>query len=285
MFVKKNSPVSFTEKTDGKGAVERLVCKDRTVVMLAVAAIVVLAGIYTVTGVGMNMSALEMTKMAKPIGTTMHIGNNPDWSPAYATLVILMWWAMMIAMMTPSAAPTLLLFTALKRQGTDKPNAAFYSSLLLAGYLLVWAAFSIMAAFLQWGMEAIGLISTTMMTINSKLFAGMIFLCAGFYQFSDMKNACLKQCRSPAYFLSENRRPGPFGAFIIGAHHGVYCLGCCWALMALLFVGGVMNLYWIVGLALYVLAEKTLPYGKVISNISGIMLIITGCYVIFNALY
>jgi len=277
--------VSFTEQNNGKGAVERLVSKDRMIVMLAVFAIVVLAGIYTVTGVGMNMSALEMTKMGKPIGTTMHMGNSPDWSPTYFTLVILMWWMMMIAMMTPSAAPTLLLFTALKRQGKDKRNAAFHSGLLLAGYLMVWAVFSVIAALLQWGLEVTGLISATMMTINSKLFAGSLFLCAGFYQFSDLKNACLKQCRSPAYFLSENHRPGLVGAFIIGAHHGVYCLGCCWALMALLFVGGVMNLYWIVGLALYVLIEKTLQYGKKISNITGVILIITGCYTLLSAMH
>ncbi len=264
---------------------ERLVRRDRMIVMLAVAAIVVLAGIYTVTGVGMNMSALEMTKMTKPIGTAMHMGNSPEWTLAYFTLVILMWWVMMIAMMTPSAAPALLLFTALKHHGKDKHNAALYSGLMLVGYLLVWAVFSIMAALLQWGMEVFGLISASMMTINSTLFAGTILLCAGLYQFSNMKNACLKRCRSPAYFLSENRRSGPFGACMMGVHHGIYCLGCCWALMALLFVGGIMNLYWIAGLALYVLAEKTLPFGKAISNITGVILIIVGCYVIFSVVY
>ncbi|MBL4750377.1 MAG: DUF2182 domain-containing protein, partial [Amylibacter sp.] len=214
-----------------------------------------------------------------------HTGKAVNWTATYAILIALMWWIMMIAMMTPSAAPTLLLFIALKRHGKDRQNAAYYSGLLLAGYLVMWAGFSVIATSLQWGLETLGLISATMMTVNSKLLAGLILLCAGLYQFSELKTACLKHCRSPAYFLSENNRPGAFGALKMGMHHGIYCLGCCWVLMALLFVGGIMNLYWIVGLALYVLIEKTLPFGELISKISGITLIFTGTYVIFSALF
>lgn len=261
------------------GVVERLIRNDRMIVILSVAAIVILAGIYTVFGVGISMSALDMTQMAKPIGEPMQMGMSRDWTPAYTLLIILMWWIMMIAMMTPSAAPTILLFAALKRLGQDKQNAAFYSGLLLAGYLIIWLVFSVFAAFLQWGLEALDLISASMMTISSKLFAGFILMSAGLYQFSSLKNACLKHCRSPAYFLSENKRAGRLGAMMMGAHHGVYCLGCCWALMALLFVGGIMNLYWIVGLALYVIVEKTLAYGILISKITGVALIIAGLYV------
>jgi predicted metal-binding membrane protein len=276
--------VSNAVRNTDKGVVEHLAGKDRMIVILAVVAIVALAGVYTVTGVGMNMSALEMTTMANSPDMPMKIGQSMGWTAAYAILVALMWWIMMIAMMTPSAAPTLLLFAALKHHGKDKQDTAFHSGLLLAGYLLIWAVCSVIATFLQWGMETLGLISTAMMTINSKLFAGTIFLCAGLYQFSGLKNACLKHCRSPAYFLSENRRSGPYGAFMMGAHHGVYCLGCCWALMALLFVGGVMNLYWIVGLALYVLVEKTLPFGHVFSKAAGTLLITIGAYTIFSVL-
>jgi predicted metal-binding membrane protein len=271
--------VSHAVRNTDKGVVERLVGKDRMIVILAVVAIVALAGIYTVTGVGMNMSAFEMTTMANS-----QMGQSMGWTAVYASLVVLMWWIMMIAMMTPSAAPTLLLFAALKRHGKDRQNTALHTGLLLAGYLLIWAVFSVIATFFQWRLETLGLISATMMTINSKLFAGMIFLCAGLYQFSGLKNACLKHCRSPAYFLSENRRSGPYGAFMMGAHHGVYCLGCCWALMALLFVGGIMNLYWIVGLALYVLIEKTLPFGEIISKVAGVLLIFTGTYTIFSVI-
>jgi predicted metal-binding membrane protein len=274
--------VSYTQQNDDIGLVERLASKDRMIVMLAVFAIVVLAGIYTVTGVGMNMSALDMTNS---IGTRMQMGKAGDWTAAYAALLFLMWWMMMIAMMSPSATPTLLLFTALKRHGKDKQNAIYYSGLLLAGYLLIWAFFSVLATFLQWGLETLGLLTAAIMTVNSGLLAGIILIFAGLYQFSELKNTCLKHCRSPAYFLSANNRPGAFGALMMGAHHGVYCLGCCWALMALLFVSGIMNLYWIVGLALYVLAEKILPLGAVISRIFGIILIFTGIYVMFPAFF
>lgn len=230
------------------------------------------------------MSALNMTDMSRPIGTPMQMGITVDWTAAYTVLLALMWWVMMIAMMTPSAAPTLLLFTALKHHGKDRQNAVYYSGLLLAGYLIIWALFSLIATGLQWGLETLGLISAAMMTISSRLLAGFILLTAGLYQFSDLKSACLKHCRSPAYFLSENNRPGAFGALVMGIHHGVYCLGCCWALMALLFVGGIMNLYWIVGLALYVLAEKTVPFGELFSKVTGIILIFTGTYVISSTL-
>ena len=118
------------------------------------------------------------------------------------------------------------------------------------------------------------------MTINSNVLAGVVLLGAGLYQFSGLKNACLKHCRSPAIFLSEHNRPGLRGALTMGAHHGVYCLGCCWALMALLFVGGIMNLYWVIGLALYVLIEKTLPFGEIISKSAGVVLVCAGLYIL-----
>ena len=150
----------------------------------------------------------------------------------------------------------------------------------MCGYLLIWALFAVSAAFLQWGLGTIGLVSGSMMTINSKVLAGLVLLVAGLYQFSGVKNACLKHCRSPAIFLSEHNRPGLRGAILMGAHHGVYCLGCCWALMALLFVGGIMNLYWVVGLALYVIIEKTLPFGEIISKSTGVVLVCAGLYIL-----
>ena len=267
-----------------QGAIERIVRNDKTIVLGAVAGVVILACIYTVFGVGMNMSAYEMTQMAKPIGEPMQMGANVVWSATYIALVIMMWWIMMIAMMTPSAAPTLLLFVAMKRHGKDRQNASFYGLLFLFGYLLCWATFSMAATLAQWGFSEIGVLSTSMMTVNSKLFSGVILLGAGIYQFSSLKDACLKHCRSPAYFLSENKRTGKIGAILMGAHHGIYCLGCCWALMALLFVGGVMNLYWIIGLAIYVLIEKLIPYGELVSKSLGITMIGTGIYFIFSVL-
>ena len=118
-----------------------------------------------------------------------------------------------------------------------------------------------------------------MMAAKSRSFAGLVMIAAGLFQFTSLKRACLRHCRSPAHFLAAHRRPGVRGAFATGIHHGLYCLGCCWALMALLFVGGIMNLYWIVGLALYVLIEKLAPNGERVGKIAGGALIVVGAYV------
>jgi predicted metal-binding membrane protein len=277
--------MSQVKKRQEAGPVERLVRHDRLIVASAVALIVFGAAVYTVMGVGMNMSALEMTRMARPIGQPMQMGDGVDWTLSYALLVFLMWWIMMVAMMTPSAAPMLLLYTALKRQGPEGDRARSYSLLFLGGYLAAWAAFSVLAVSLQWCLEQAGLAASAMMTISSRAFAGAVLLAAGVYQFTALKNACLSHCRSPAHFLAEHNQPGAMGAFRIGAHHGTYCLGCCWALMALLFVGGVMNLYWVVGLALFVLAEKLAPNGRIFSRAAGVGLCLAGGYSLTTAIF
>lgn len=271
----------------GPGPVERLVRHDRRVVTIAIAAVVALAAAYTVSGAGMNMSGVEMTRMARSVGSPMPMGVGPVWTPAHAALIFVMWWIMMIAMMTPSAAPMLLLFAAIKRQGPDAPRAGWLGLWFLAGYLTVWGGFSVIATVLQWGLGQIGLFEPSMMTVNSRLFAGSVLLVAGGYQFSGLKNACLQHCRSPARFLVRNNRPGPSGALMLGMHHGAFCLGCCWALMALLFVGGVMNLWWIAALALYVFAEKILPTAKMgrwLTRLAGGGLGLAGGYLVASTL-
>jgi len=249
---------------------------ERAVILASVAAIVVLAGTYTVMGVGMDMSAFDMMRMSRWIGSPVQMQMVIDWTSYFAVLTFLMWWIMMIAMMTPSAAPTLLLFAALRRHGDHTQSASLDTGLFLVGYLLAWAGFSLAATGAQWAAQTNGLVSPQLMTINSRLIAGIILVAAGGYQFSSLKNACLKHCRSPAQFLTDHRQSGAFGPLIMGAHHGLYCLGCCWGLMALLFVGGIMNLYWIVGLALYVLLEKWGPYGNLVSRVAGFGLILFG---------
>ena len=124
-----------------------------------------------------------------------------------------------------------------------------------------------------------------MMTIKSRSFAGAVMILAGLYQFSALKQSCLSHCRSPAEFLSAHRRPGASGALVMGMHHGSYCLGCCWALMALLFVGGIMNLYWIFGLALYVLAEKLAPRPDLLNKGSGVVLFLVGAYLVATSVW
>ena len=263
---------------------EKMARNERAVILASVAAIVALAALYTVLGVGMDMSALDMTRMARRIGSMLQMQAAVGWTSGFAALVFLMWWIMMIAMMTPSAAPTLLLFAALRRHGDHAQHASLDAGKFLAGYLLVWAGFSVAATGAQWAAQMNGLVSSQMLTINSRLIAGVILVAVGGYQFSGLKNACLKHCRSPAQFLTDHRQSGTLGPLKMGAHHGTYCLGCCWALMALLFVGGIMNLYWIVGLALYVLLEKRAPYGNLVSRVAGFGLILFGLSVAYSTL-
>ena len=265
-------------KQPAASVIERLLRHDKSIVAVAVLLLVAVAGAYTVLGVGMNMSAMQMTSMAYNMADPMmmaSLGQSVNW-----VLMFLMWWIMMIAMMTPSAVPLLMLFTAVKRQGKDGHKAAGYTIVLLFGYLVAWALFSAIATTLQWGLQEVDVLSGQMMVIKSPTVAGGLMVLVGIYQFTSIKNACLSRCRAPAQFIAQHHRPGSSGALLLGIHHGVYCLGCCWALMALLFVGGVMNLYWIASLTLYVLLEKVLPQGKHIARLAGICLIVAGVYLV-----
>jgi len=182
-----------------------------------------------------------------------------------------MWTAMMVAMMMPSVAPTVLLYARaeqLKDFAARPPTVAF-----VGGYLLVWVAFALVAATLQLTLQHAAIASPMTMALTSRRAASAIMVAIGLYQLLPIKDACLGRCRSPAQFLSRHYRPGPRGALRLGALHGAYCVACCWLLMALLFVGGVMNLLWIAGLTLLVAAEKLLPRGQVIAHVAGVVLI------------
>jgi len=226
------------------------------IVLCAITAITLIAALYTVFGVGMKMTAVEMTGMAGAIGAPMEMMDAGNWSRLQVMLIFLMWWIMMIAMMTPSAAPTLLLFSALKRCGSEKNQYLMPVWLFLAGYVTSWAAFSAFAVCFQWILQEGAVLAPAMMTLKGPLVAGSFLVLAGAYQLTPLKGACLRQCQSPAQFLTRHHRPGRRGAYLMGCHHGLFCLGCCWALMLLLFVGGVMNLWWIVVLAIFVALEK-----------------------------
>lgn len=239
-----------------------------------------LAGLYTVFGVGMRMSALDMTAM-RGMRDMPGPGIAGEWSIGYSLLVFLMWWVMMIAMMLPSVSPTVLLYAALLRRGQAPDRVPAISAAFLTGYLVTWAGFSVVAAAAQWFLESWGIVSPTMMTLIETVPGALVLIAAGIFQFTPLKQTCLRHCRSPAEFVTQHRRPGVSGAFVMGLQHGVYCLGCCWFLMVLLFVGGIMNLFWIVGLAAFVALEKVTPYGDVISKIAGAALIGWGAYVIY----
>ena len=281
-------------KLENKPNLSTVLEKDNLIVYLSIILIIIITGVYTIFGIGMPMSAIEMTKMSgifsipSSMDMDMNMGSNNmnmdmgsnnmnmGWSFSMAISMFLMWWLMMIAMMTPSAAPTLLLFHNLKRIGSERKRALSYTYFFLSGYLIVWAIFSLIACILHKFFDNSSITDIGMMQIKSIQFSGTLLIAAGIYQFTPLKNACLEKCRTPIDFLSSNNRKGAKGSFIMGAHHGLFCLGCCWALMALLFVGGVMNLFWITGLALYVLIEKIIIKAGWLDKIMGLILIFFG---------
>ncbi len=261
-------------------AIERAVKRDRTIVLVALTAVVVLSWVYVLSGAGMGMSALEMTQMSD--GGAMGMMMPAEWSLEYAGVMFLMWWVMMIAMMLPSATPMVLLFAMLNRKQREKGNAYVPTALFASAYLVVWAFFSIVAVAVQWGLEATNLLSPMLVSVSAFLGGGLL-LAAGIYQLTPIKQACLKHCRSPLQFVLSHWRGGRRGAFRMGVEHGAYCVGCCWFLMGLLFFGGVMNLYWIAGLALFVLLEKTVPAGHWLSYGTGLALMAWGGWVLIEA--
>jgi predicted metal-binding membrane protein len=257
-----------------QATLEALLKRDRIVVSVCLAGAAGLAALYIYSGAGMGMSALQMTASMRHMGAAAQ-----DWSVSYAVAMFAMWWVMMIAMMLPSAAPVVLLSAALNRRSrSDRPPYGGAAAFTL-GYLLAWALFSLAAVFLQFLLQRSGLLSMHLESVSDPLTGGLL-LAAGAWQWSPVKDACLSHCRSPIDFLTRFRRPGAAGALYMGARHGLYCLGCCWFLMALLFVGGVMNLYWIIGLALFVFAEKVLVTGRALARAAGACLLVAGALVL-----
>jgi predicted metal-binding membrane protein len=263
--------------------IENLLRRDRTIVIGLIFLLFALAGFYTVLGVGMDMTAIEMTSMRDM--RDMPGATAPGhWSSGYVLLVFLMWWVMMAAMMLPSVSPTVLLYSALLRRRSPAVRVPAISAAFLSGYLAIWAVFSAAATAAQWALEALGLVSATMMTFVDSVPGAIVLIAAGIFQFTSLKRACLQHCRSPAEFIARRKRAGVGGAFAMGAEHGVFCLGCCWFLMALLFVGGIMNLYWIVALAAFVALEKLTPVGEIASKVAGAALAVWGGWILVVAL-
>jgi predicted metal-binding membrane protein len=250
---------------------------DRAVVLISLAAVIAIAWFYLLLG-----ARFEMTTMDMGGGQTMTMA--PVWTAGYAALIFLMWAIMMVAMMLPSAAPTILLVANIARKraamGSGTPTAALFA----LGYIVVWAGFSLIATLLQWSLDRLGVLSEAMAT-QSAVVAGLVLMVAGLYQWTPLKQTCLRHCRSPLDFLVRYWREAAWGGAVIGMRHGLFCLGCCWMLMVLLFVGGLMNLLWIAALALLVLCEKTLPWGGRMSRLTGGALAVWGIVTLARALY
>jgi predicted metal-binding membrane protein len=227
----------------------------------------VLAGVLAVAG----LAWLDLWRRARGM-LDMAMPDMEPWSMPELAGLVAMWLVMMIAMMLPSAAPMLLLFAATQRERSrasgPSPVAAF-----AAGYVLVWAAFSVAAAMLQAALQARMLLSSALSVTSAGAGAAVLAL-AGLYQLTPLKSACLAHCQSPLGFLLGHWREGLRGALAMGLRHGAYCLGCCWALMALLFVVGIMNLAWVAAIAAFVLAEKALARGPWLSRVGGALLLV-----------
>ncbi|HEX2634753.1 MAG TPA: DUF2182 domain-containing protein [Bradyrhizobium sp.] len=254
--------------------------RDRVVVMIGLTFVVLVAAAYVVAGIGMNMSAVTMTRMAIEMpGMAMQ---QTAWSVRYGLVVFLMWWVMMVAMMVPSAAPMVLTHAAIgrKQEKAGRPLAA--TGLFVAGYLAIWAIFSLIATMSQWGLQSLGIL-TGMMEIASPTIAGLVLIAAGLYQLTPFKYACLMHCQSPLTFILHHWRPGRAGAFRMGIEHGGYCLGCCWFLMTLLFFGGIMNLIWIAGIAIYVGIEKFAAGHRWLTIAVGVSLIVVGLKIVVSS--
>jgi predicted metal-binding membrane protein len=194
-------------------------------------------------------------------------------------LLFAMWWVMMVGMMLPGVSPVILTFATVNRNRAARGEPYVPSALFTAGYLLAWVGFSLAATLVQEGLERAALLSPMDMTTNSRLLGGLLFLAAGLYQFTPVKLACLRLCRSPLDFVVNHWRDGPGGALRMGLTHGLYCLGCCWVLMLLLFVGGVMNLLWVSFLGVVVLVEK-LSAGPWMGRIGGALMMIYGAWLL-----
>ncbi|MEE9480963.1 MAG: DUF2182 domain-containing protein [Kiloniellales bacterium] len=288
---------------------EAVLKRDRAIVIGGLVGVIVLAWIYILLGAGMGMTAIEMTAISDASGDMQAVDReNGDgtgtaeggttsatvsmamavmqpvaWSAGYAVLMVFMWWIMMVAMMLPSAAPMILLYAAVNRKARERGAPFVPTGVFALGYLAAWGVFSLLAVALQWGLERTALLSSVMVG-TSIVLGGLLLIAAGAWQLTPLKHACLKHCRSPLHFLSHHWRKGRWGAFRMGAEHGAFCLGCCWFLMGLLFYGGVMNLYWIVGLAAFVLLEKTAPAGHWIGSAAGVGLIAWGGLLLLGSL-
>lgn len=232
-------------------SVERILSREDWIVALCIGVLVALAWWWLI-----RQSAMTMPEHATGDPMTAMGGGPSTWSLPYLTSAFLMWALMMVAMMLPSAAPMILLYARFSRK---TPGAGRNSLVFMATYLALWAGFSLVAALLQSALVSVSLVSGLSLQLSNPRLSGVMLIAAAFYQLSPLKAACLDQCRSPLSFVMRLWRPGWKGAVRLGIRHGLYCIGCCWALMLLLFVGGVMNLAWIALLTCIVLAEKVLP--------------------------
>jgi predicted metal-binding membrane protein len=258
----------------GQFALERAIRQDKVIIAVGLAAITLLAWGYLLRMAVMMSAAASEADMHIAMGMT----DQRAWGAADLVTLFLMWTIMMIGMMVPSAAPVILLVTGTYRRRGERSRALTVP--FIAGYLIAWTVFSAVAAVIQIVLHRTALLSPSMASSSAAL-GGAILIAAGAYQWFPSKHACLTHlCRSPLAFLSNEWREGAMGALTMGFRHGMFCVGCCWALMAVLFAVGVMNVLWVAAIAIFVLIEKLAPHGAHVARVGGVALIVWGVWVI-----
>jgi predicted metal-binding membrane protein len=260
----------------GPPALETLFRRNGVAVIGALGALILLCWIALLAGAGTGMDPAAMSGWLLPF--SLPAGLSSPWTPFYWLIAFFMWVVMMVAMMLPSASPMVLLYGRVVHHAESQGKAKHASASVAAfasGYLTLWILFSALAVALQYALEQAGALSA-MMSSRSVLLSALLLIAAGLYQLTLLKTACLTHCRAPATFIAAHWRPGVVGAWRMGLSHGVYCVGCCAALMLLLFVGGVMNLVWIVALSLIVAVEKFAPFGALTAKVIAAALVAGG---------
>ena len=219
------------------------------------------------------MSAgMSERSMANAMQFMVHV---QPWTTAEVAPRLLMWAVMMVAMMVPTAVPMTLVYAAVARKAAREDHPVAPTFVFVAGYLAIWVLFSVAATAAQSGLDQAALLSPAMVSVSPKLGAGLL-IGAGVYELTPSKHACLAHCRAPAHFIAQRWRGGFAGAFRMGLELGTYCLGCCWVLMGLLFVGGLMNLFWVAAIAAFILLEKIMPLAKTGGRVVGAAMIVLG---------
>jgi predicted metal-binding membrane protein len=250
--------------------------RDRHVVLASLLLMAALAWIY----VAWLAAHMQVPAAAPMPGMDMGGGMAPairSWRGSEFAIAFVMWTVMMVGMMVPSAAPMILLYARVGRQAAAQQKPFAGAGWFTGGYILAWAGFSLVATAGQFELTRFALLSPMLQSTNSIL-GGSVLVVAGLYQWSPFKEACLVQCQSPLAFIQRNGgfKAHASGALALGIRHGLYCVGCCWALMLLLFVGGIMNIAWIAGLAVLVFLEKLLKNGRLFHRAAGILLVCAG---------
>ena len=256
------------------GVAGTILKRDRVIVVAGLGGIIALAWAYVV------YLARDMSNMTPE----MSMPNMQVWGTMDFVLMFVMWAVMMVAMMTPSAAPMILMHSSMERRRHADRNPYQATAIFLLGYLMIWTAFSAAATLAQWGLHTAALLSP-MMVSTSPILGGILLIGAGAFQFTPLKHACLSSCRSPLGFFMTEWREGRRGTLVMGLRHGSLCMGCCWLMMALLFVAGVMNLLWVAAIAAYVLVEKVAPAGHWVSRAIGLVVIGWGVWMLAGALW